>query len=369
MKYKSVTKFASQGEESSSAKLISTIVDYAKHELRDRNPSSTQFTGIVNLDKTEKALRINELFKEVLQSRAGVTLDQYSGDVKEYANNPNVVAMEQFLKKIMIEAIKPTIINSTGLAMLAEIQYLEDGGVAEFVLQSYRTYDVTEMGDRQKHVDAQQRLKNTKTVTMKQYGLTTITNLPEIWANEAMVAEDVVLMALSISEKIYKLALQKFLAVSADTVIASKYVAGSYAEKAWLTKLKMITAVNGKRPTIIGDVVALKDLLPASANTRILLQDEYNNSRGFVAEFNTYPVMAFDPVYDKDGTNELLGFPENRLFAMSTDSKPIKVAIGRAMTNADGEWDNNDLSRRTTMRQEIGVDIATCEKIAVCKLS
>ncbi len=369
-KFSSVNKFANSGSEKAK-QLIATMEDYAMHDCRDNadSISAVQFSGIVDKSKSEKALKINEIFMEELQRRSGVSLESYNGDIEEYAQNPNVVAMEQYLKKVMVEAVKPITVNASGLALIAEIRYAEYGGVEEFVMESMKGFDVSEIGDRQKHTDSQRRVKTSKSVPMKQYGLTTITSLPEIWKGEAMVADDVMLMAKSITDKIYRLALAKFNASTLDTVVASKYVAGSWSDKTWIKKLQMINVENGKKPIIVGSAVALRDLLPSTTSLRVLLTDEYNGATGFMADFLGYKVIAFDPVSDSTATDGVLGLPDNRLLGMSADAKPIKVVIGKALTNGDGEWDNNDLSIRTTLRQEIGVDIVTCEKVAVCKLS
>ena len=73
----------------------------------------------------------------------------------------------------------------------------------------------------------------------------------------------------------------------------------SYTEDTFLTILRKGSAVNGSKMTIVGDALALKDLLPASNLTRILLTDAYNTTLGYMDVWNTYNVIGFDVADDQ----------------------------------------------------------------------
>lgn len=356
----------------SSKKLVLLAEDFAKHDMNDRYSEVKGFTKygdvVAKYSKQEKLAKINEVFIEELARRSKIDLASYDNIFEEYAQNPNVVAMEQFLKKVMLDAVTPIVMNASGLNMLATFHYGGYGDTFEVELKDDSLYRISEFGRRNKHTNSQRREKASVTIPVKQYGLTTITNLPEILRGDAMVMEDVMLMGMSMNRHIYRLVLKEFL-IKANAITDTLYKLGAYDEIEWMKRLKLVGAKNNKKPYVVGDSIALKTLLPNGQNQRIFLQDEFNTTLGHMETFNAYNVMGFDVVEDDTEPSGMLGFPEDKLYGFSPDAKFIHVAIGTTMTNSDGEWDNDDLSKRTTLRKEIGVKLVTTEKVAVVDLA
>lgn len=362
-----VAKFACETANDNAKHLIAMMEDYAKHDLNDR--LNTKFSVNADNTKEEKARKINQAYLAEIERRSGYKVSDFDGDVHEYAQKTAVAEFQAMVNKILLDAVVPIIVDATNLSMLAEIHYGGYGDRFEFEMEDDTLYDVSKMGRRQQHTKTQGRKKQNKTIGTDMYGLSTISNLPEIILGEAMIAKDVMLMGMSMNKKIYTLVVKKFIEAT-DTIEDPRFKVTNYTEKTWLEALRKGSAYNGSKMVIVGDEVALKDLLPAGMNTRIFLQDEYNTTLGHMSTFNTYDVLGFDVVQDENEVGGVLGLPTNKLYGLSLGKggKLIHVAIGYTATNTDNEWDNSDLSKVTTLRKELGVELATNQKVAVCEI-
>ena len=360
-----ITQYMEANEDAK--KLVTLIEDYAKNDIANRFKVESAYDTKYSMP--EKAKFINDLFVSEVARRSKFSVNDFDGSIVEYANFDVVAKMQAFVTKIMVDTITPIYLNATGLAMLAEFHPVDFGGVAEFEVKDPSLYKVSKIGRRQKHTKVQEKKKVNKTIAMDSYGLTTFSTLPQIMVGEAMIADDAIKMALSINKKIYTLVVKEFIA-KAEAVTDSKYVLTSFSENEFLEKLRNGSAYNGSKMVIVGDAVALKSILPASENVRILLTDEYNTSIGYMDMFNTYSVMGFDVVRDDDETDGTLGLPTNRIYGIPNDgNKLIHVAVGMTTTNTDEAYDNDNLSILSTLRKDIGVKLATTGKIVRCNLA
>ena len=363
-KFTSVVKFESCD---AAKKLVATMEDYAHHYLNER--FGTNYQVVQELGLAEKAQKINEKYVEELGRRTNQPFNAFDGEARDYAKFTNVAEMGVYLNKVMLDVVTPIVIDASGLSMLAEIHYGGYGDVFEFEMTDRYPYNVSKMGRRQKHTKTQTKKRNNKTITTDFYGLTTISNLPEILMGDAYIAEDIMLMALGINKKIYSLVVNAFV-TGANAITDSRFVVTNYTETALLEKLRAGSAYNGAPMVVVGDAVALKSILPDNTNTRIFLQDEFNTTLGHMSTFNTYKVLSFDVVADEDATDGVAGLPTDRVYGISLGKggKLIHVAIGATDVNTDDIYENSDLSVATTMRKELGVELATNQKVVKCTI-
>lgn len=361
-RFNEVAKFSETTADAN--KLITMMEDYARTDINERMKKNLLVDG--KYSKLEKAQKIQEVYLAELERRSKVTLADVDGDVQMYSSIDIVAKMQAMLNKVMVDTVLPIYINETGLSLLAEFHFGGYGDTFSFEMKDASAYDVSRMGARQKHTKTQERKKTNKTIATDFYGLTTISTLPQYMLGEAMVADDMILSALSINKKIYTLVVKKFISITAG-ITDTDLIATGYTENGLLEKLRTGSAKNGSPMVIVGDAVALKTVLPASANTQIFLQDEFNTTLGYMSTFNTYKAMAFDVVADENEASGVLGLPTNKVYGIPVDgTKLIHVAIGATMANTDEYFDNNNLSSLATLRKEIGVDVATNRKVVRC---
>lgn len=362
-RFDTVVKFATTAD---SNKLVSSMEDYARHYMSSKYDVKGLSYETTKYSLEEKANKINETFKSELARRSKYSLEDFNNDIQEYATYGVVAQMAANIQKVMLDTVTPIVTDAMGLSTLSNIQYGGYGDVFEFELVDNSIYEVSRMGRRQKHTRTQTKKASTKTIATDMYGITTITNLPEILVGDSMFAEDVMLKAISMVAKIYQLVIGEFTTVS-EAMTDENLVLENFDETEFLKKLRLASARNGAKMVIVGDAVALKSVLPAEARTRILLGDEYNTV-GYMSVFNGYTVLGFNVV--SDGNDGVVGLPTNRIYALPVNgSKLIQVAIGYTSTNTDEDYDNNNLAILSTLRKELGVSLATNKKIVKVKLA
>lgn len=350
-------------------KLVNCIEDYAKHSINDATGVKKFSVDAKYENRIDKAKEINEVFLSEVARRSGVSLAQVDGDVQTYASLDMVAKMQAFVTSIMVDAVYPIYANISGMAMLTEFHNVPYGGVAEFEVKDPTLYKVSKMGRRQKHTKVQEKKKNNKVIPTEMYGLTTFATLPQIMLGESFVADDAIKMALSINNHIYKLVLNKFID-KAEAITDPNFKIDSYTEETFMDVLRKGSAINGSKMTVVGDALALKDLLPATTKLQILLTDAYNTTLGYMDVWNTYDVIGFDVVADDSASSGILGLPTNRLYGIPTDgTKLIHVAIGATRLTTDEDFDNDNLAVLSTLAKEIGVELATTRKVVRCNLA
>lgn len=349
-------------------KLVTCIEDYAK-ETYNEGAGKAVFSVDSKYSKVEKAKTIQDLYLSEIARRSGKTLASCDGDVHTYANFDDVAKMGAFVTAILVDTVYPIYLNQSGLARLAEFHTVGYAGVAEFEVKDPAVYKVSKMGRRQKHTKVQEKKKTNKVIGTDLYGLTTAVTLPQIMLGDAMIADEAIKMALSMNHAIYKLVVNKFVD-KAEAITDTNFKIDSYTEETFLQLLRRGSAVNGSKMTIVGDAVALKDLLPSTSKLEIMLTDAYNTSIGYMDVWNTYDVMGFDVVADDDASGGILGLPENRIYGLPNDgTKLIHVAIGSTRTNTDEMYANDNLAILSTLAKEIGVELATTRKVVRCNLA
>lgn len=370
-RFQNVIKYSETCEDAK--KLVNVAEDYAKTRANEMF-HTTFVTCSVNKEgkpvgTDEKAKQLNDVFISELARRSKYSVEDFDGDIVAYSEFSAVAEMSAQLQRIIVDAMTPILISATNLGLIAEFHYGGYGDTFEFELSDPLPYSVSKMGARQKHTKTQEKKKTNKTIATDMYGLTTYTTLPQILLGESMIAEDAYKMAISINKKIYTLAIKKFVN-AVESLSDTNFVQTNYDEKGFLQKLRNGSAYNGEQMLIVGDAVALKTLLPAESRVEILLTDDFNTNLGYMSVWNTYKVLGLDVVADPDETTGVLGLPTNRIYGIPVNgTKLVQIAIGATMTNTDGEWENNNLAILSTLRKELGVELATNKKVVKCTLA
>lgn len=363
-KFKEVLTFESKNNIAKD--LIDATTKYAIHAKAENagKPMATK------LSLSEEAKIINGLYGDLLKSRAGYSAEKFD-TIEDFADSPTTEHFAQTIVRTMINAIYPVVFDTPFFNLVCQMHFAGYGDTFQVDIQNNKLYNVSRFGRRQKHTMVQDATNGSVTINTQNYGVTTITNLPAILLGDTMVVEDVMRTALSVQAKVYKLALNEFIAQTDAVTIGALTANAGFDEKTWLKKLKVVKAYSGNTaPIVFGDMIALKTLLPAAQSTRIDLQDPYNTTIGYMDRWNTYGVMGFDAIANDDGDYGVVGLPENRLYAIApSGNKFIHIAIGATMVNSDDNYENMNLSKLTTVRQEMGVKLVTNEVLAVYKLA
>lgn len=363
-KFNEVLKFEQNGNKAKD--LIDLTIKFAEHSMADK--AGKNYTSKFTL--SEEAKMINGIYSDLVKSRAGYKAETFDS-IQDFAGAPNTIYCAQMINKAMLNAIYPVVFNTPFFNLVCQMHYLGYGETFQIDLKNNQLYNVSRFGRRQKHTFTQTREDASRTINTQRYGITNITNLPQILLGESMIVEDIMVAGLSMQAKVYQLAMAEFKTKTEAITIPQLVASGAFDEKTFLQKLKVVKAYSGNTsPVIFGDMIALKTLLPEAQSTRIDLQDPYNTTIGYMDRWNTYGVMAFDAIANDDGSYSVTGLEEDRLYSIApSGNKFIHVGIGQLMSNTDNEFDNANLSVLSTMSQEIGVELITNEVMAVYKLA
>lgn len=370
-RFNNVIAYSKQSEDAK--KFVDMAEDYAKSRVNQIYETAKYSVCEINKEGNkigieDKAKQMNEVLCSELARRSGISLNNWDGDIIGYASMPNVQVAYANLQRIAVDAMTPILLNASALAKIAEFHYGGYGDVFEYELKDNLPYKVSKMGRRQKHIETQEKKKQNKTIATDFYGLTTIATLPQILQNEDTIAEDAFLKALSIEVKIYSLAVNAF-KNAVNSVTGSAWVQTNWDEVGFLKVLRNASAWNGAKVLVLGDATALKSVLPSSTKLQIQLGDAYNTTVGYMSQFNTYDVLAFDVVADPDNIGDVIGLPTNKVYGIPMNgSKILQIAVGATLANGDDNWDNDNLAVLSTLRKELGVEVATTKKIARCDL-
>lgn len=348
--------------------LVKAVKEYAKQDINERTKTAYfEYDKTGTKDVKEKV--IQDLYFAEIQRRVGFGAEKFDGDIRSYANSTIVREFAQSLDRILLDAVMPLVYDNSALSLIAEFHMAGYGQSFKFDIEDPTLYSVSKLDRRMKHGMTQRKDKSTVVINTDSYAVSSITNLPEIMLGEVMVARELMRMAMSMQRKIYALTIGKFVE-KMEAITAPALTLTNYDEKEVIKRLQTVSVYNNNKGILVGAPDALKVVLPASQNTRILLQDEFNTTLGYMSTFNNYDVLALPPVAADDGAYGLTGLPSNRLYIISpTARKLIHVALGATMTNTDGIYENANNSVISTLRQEIGVDIATNAYGAIVKLA
>lgn len=359
-KFDSVVTFSKANDEAKN--LVTGMEDYARQYCTEKMGAKMSYDTKYTM--TQKAEKINRVFASELQRRSGMSPENFD-NITDYANFSVVSEYGVMLQKVLVDTVTPIVVSATGTEMLSEIHYGGYNDVFEYTLTDNSVYAVSKMGRRQKHTKTQERKTVNKTIATEMYGLTTYTTLPAILVGDAYVAEDAMRMAVAMVSKVYALTVDAFV-TGANAITDTNLTLQNYDEDKFISKLKYASAKNGAPMVIVGDAVALKKVLPSETRARILLQDEYV-TKGYITQFNGYTVIGLDAV---DGADGIVALPEDRIYGIPMNgTKLVQVAIGATITNTDKEFDNNNLAILSTLRKELGVDLATNYKVVRVNLA
>lgn len=341
-----------------SKELVEAMQGYARHYMFEEGGNEKYKFGLPAGTLSQKADVVRNLAVDVLQSRAKYSLADAENDVYLFSSHPTVQRFWQSTNDIVLDAVLPLVFDNSALSTIAQFHFAGYGEAFKFDIEDPTLYDVKKLGRHMKHGEAQEKEKSSVSIITEPYGVTVVTNLPDVMLGKVDIAREVMKQAMSIQRKVYQMTVSAF--VSAVGAATNPFKLTNYTELEAIKILQKVSAYNNRKAVLLGDPTALKFILPSNTQTRVLLQDEYNTTLGFMSKFNTYDVLALDPVATGDSAFGLTGLGSDNVYAVSLGSeKLIHVAIGASMSNLDGNYDNSNLSIMNTIRKEIGVGLAT----------
>ena len=143
----------------------------------------------------------------------------------------------------------------------------------------------------------------------------------------------------------------------ANVNFPAKLKVAGYSEDALIELCQIVQAYNnGAKPVIVGTKRAIYKMLPDSAKGYRMITDAENPKINIVRGFFDWDIIELDQV--ATGKNYGLVLDDKKLYVLSTGTdKLIKGVIeGGATSYTDANYDNADLSQRTTLNKRYAFD-------------
>lgn len=261
-----VKKFAENSPE-----LYTAMNVYCENFLAERGVKGKKFaeTSVSDMNKA-----INKMFAEEVAKGTKMTVEDFNGSYKRYANNTNVKEFADAIRSYLLDMILPEVLTTGSLRYIADFRFADLGDSLSFELENNALFTVTKAGYRLKHADLQKLYKTTVTLVPENHQLTVGTDLYEILTDREFIAEQVMKAAKSIELALLTDAFSAFETTMGN--LTDNLAVTNYSEKALIKLCETVAAYNyGMKPVIMGTPVALKSVLPSNNNYRYLLEDDY----------------------------------------------------------------------------------------------
>lgn len=261
-----VKKFAENSPE-----LYTAMNVYCENFLAERGVKGKKFaeTSVSDMNKA-----INKMFAEEVAKGTKMTVEDFNGSYKRYANNTNVKEFADAIRSYLLDMILPEVLTTGSLRYIADFRFADLGDSLSFELENNALFTVTKAGYRLKHADLQKLYKTTVTLVPENHQLTVGTDLYEILTDREFIAEQVMKAAKSIELALLTDAFSAFETTMGN--LTGNLAVTNYSEKALIKLCETVAAYNyGMKPVIMGTPVALKSVLPSNNNYRYLLEDDY----------------------------------------------------------------------------------------------
>jgi hypothetical protein len=312
-----------------------------------------------------------------------LALDTYHGNVRgDYANqNPSDVLRQaliaanggssKFDMKAMrrnkveifeiIEEILPILIQE-GLQgdeffmNLVEQRQLSAGDTNEFIADDNSTFIVSEMADgiatpRRQRIGA----KRNVTIDTFVHGVRIFDELSRFLAGRVDWNQMVNKVAVAYQQKLLNDAYTAFSGITSTTTgLNSTYIAsGVYSESAVLDIVEHVEASTGKTASIVGTKAALRKCTSA-------IQSEASKTElyniGYYGKLAGVPMVSIKNRHAV-GTDTFI-FPDNKLFILASDDKPIKIVQSGETYISDKDGSTNaDMTMEYLMIDRYGVGL------------
>lgn len=348
-----VKKFAEN-----SLELYTAMNVYCENFLAERGVKGKKFaeTSVSDMNKA-----INKMFAEEVAKGTKMTVEDFNGSYKRYANNTNVKEFADAIRSYLLDMILPEVLTTGSLRYIADFRFADLGDSLSFELENNALFTVTKAGYRLKHADLQKLYKTTVTLVPENHQLTVGTDLYEILTDREFIAEQVMKAAKSIELALLTDAFSAFETTMGN--LTGNLAVTNYSEKALIKLCETVAAYNyGMKPVIMGTPVALKSILPTNNNYRYLLEDDYVKL-GHLMTFNGFDVIPIEQIPDayNYANPYALKLDDTKIYVVSPAAqKLVQIGFGgETMSNTDSMYENANLLNMSTLRKAWDVQVIT----------
>ena len=314
------------------------------------------YHGVAVSDKFTQA-DVNESIREQLIALNGGSEKFGLRELMKARQNGVFDLIEEVITKTVVEGIDQ---STNPLFQYMETRNLAYGDQNVFKIKDDSTFLVSNISEGNQAL-RRQRLKGQRrfVVNTQIKGIKIYEEITRIMAGRVDFNEFITKVGeafeMKIAEDVYKEIVSAF-----DGLATPYHQTGSFDEAKLTDLITHIETATGKQAIILGTKSALSKITNITgANASSANEDLYN--LGYYGKFHTNSIMVI-PQAHKVGTDEFI-MPDNRLFIIASDAKPIKlVHEGDTLIINSASENNQDLSMEYLMTQRYGVATVFSDK-------
>lgn len=280
----------------------------------------------------------------------------------------NKVEIFEILEEVIPTLVQEGLKGDEFFMQLVDERTLSAGDMNEFWAEDNSTFIVSEMADgiatpRRQRIGEKAKVTINTTI----HGVRIYEEMSRYLAGRIDWNDLVDKVAKAYTEQLRNDVYAVFSGISAATPgLSATYVkAGSYQEEDLLAIVDHVEAATGKKAVIVGTKPALRKCATAVQSEES--KSDYYNA-GFYGKLAGVPMVSIQNRH-RVGTEEFI-FPDNKLYVLASDDKPIKlVNEGEAyILDKDGTT-NADMTMEYLYIEKYGVGLLVNGKLGVYTLS
>lgn len=257
----------------------------------------------------------------------------------------NGAAIFEIIEEVIPVILQEGLVGDEFYMNLVEERRLSEGDQNEFVVDGNSAFVVSEIANGVA-TPRRQRIGEKTTVAVKTtaHAIRVYEEMNRVLSGRIDWATFVEKVAEAFRQQVFNDIYAAFSGINAETVgLSDTYVkAGTYDEEALLALVAHVEAATGKSAMIVGTKPALRKCTTAVMSNSA--KDDYYNA-GFYGRLAGVPMVAIKNRH-AIGT-ETFVFPDDKLFVLASDDKPIKVVY-----EGDGIMLDSDPTSRPDLTQE-----------------
>lgn len=353
-------KFSTEAQET----LIPAWKDYVKHYRTENYSVKCSFDGSKSLEEKDKLI-CSAVDKEVGKL---INMDCSFVNKEAFATNPQYHWAYFAVVNKLVDVVLPDIIKDDfmGVANITVVGY---GDSAEFDVKSGDLFTVTKNGNSRRHVEVQRQYTGKKSIVATNHTITTDVDWYRVAAGKESLAEYAMKVILSMEAE---LAIDIMSAVKDSySTLTANFKEASYSESAFKKLATRVSAANGGAKTVVlGTELGLGTILPTTDSLKMGLGETVAKV-GYLPIFKGVPLIALKQRIDWDSEDYGFAIDDTYLYFLSPQTqKLVQVVIeGDTLAITDGQFDNANLTQRTSLHKRWGVGLITNSKYGIMKVT
>ena len=358
-----IMKFVADGGDSMEA-LFRSFKDLYAHALSKSGVKGLTFE---NLDYSEKEKAVSSAMVEEIIRRANLP-DEARNDLEKYINYPTMAWATFAVISNLVDSVMPVSLD-TVIGNWAEIQYNPGyGNVYEFRTRFNGFLKVTKFSRGKRLAELQRTNAGVFRLTPELHALSADVDLYRLIMGIDSVADLAMLVARSMTNAIAQETLIAFnSAVATLPTGTSGLLVNGYTQQDLMALAGRVQAwTGGGTPMVIGTRLALSKVLPTGTSPLVAIDSNYVQY-GYLTTAFGLPMFVLPQVA---GANPYeTAIPDDYIYIMPLDNKPVKVALGGEMQAVDNGRMFADLKTVVTLYKEFAVGVPITPVFGAIKLT